>query len=892
MMRRYALGFSCLAILAIVTLKSFAAGPLILRAPGDPFRWPNGGRNIPFNPDQGGLGLLTNAEALAQTTAAFAAWAAAPTSTVTHFNAGTLPVDVDETNFLPYFDPAAPDGQSAIVYDEDGAIFDLLFGPDSGVLGFAGPEWINPTTGEITEGVGFMNGGAFLGTDPFPVTELPSLLVHEFGHYQNLAHTVVNGQIPLGDTSGPEPDNTFPVPNLAGRIETMYPFLFIGGGQATLHKDDVSSISTIYPEPAFAATTGTITGRILSPNGTTLETGVNVIARNTADPFDDAVSAISSDFTDNFAQGQPFVGVYTIEGLTPGANYAVYVDGIFAGGFSTPPRFPLPGPEEFYNGAAESSSPATDDPSVFTPVSVAAGTTRSGTDIILNRFAPGPIPVGDDGSIELFPQFPIELCGQTYTSLFVNGNGNITFGAPSAAFAENQAAFLSGPPRLAGLWDDLDPSSGGVVSFSESPHAFTVRFENVPEFFTENLNTFEIKIDRKSHRFVGNAFRFSYGRLDAADGLTGYSCGGRITSGFEHERDFSSLDNTNFSSLIETAVFEQFTNNDNDLDNGSVQFLGTIEPEDPFERNNSIPRARPVHLPFNSSTRPLHTEIEPAGNDVDYYKFHGRSGEILAAETVPGLTTMDTIIGVFDGHGNLIASDDDGGAGVLSRVIFTLPADGLYYVAVSTFGDDDFTGAGTDFGRYVLTLNTYTGTILPVGDDSGVQVPLTGFAFPYQGAQWNSVYVNGNGNLTFGAADEDFSESVAEFLAGPPRIAPLWDDLSPSDFISGQPIGLVIAEEKTHALKIHYVSVPEFFSVSPNTFTVTLERNGAIEFDYGATSRSDALVGITQGGGAADPGPIDLSGNPLLPKLGSRYELFSLATSTGVDLSFRKVRFR
>ena len=55
-----------------------AGGPLLLRAPGQPFRWPNGGLKIPFNPDQGGLGPLNNAQAVAQTTAAFAAWEAIP----------------------------------------------------------------------------------------------------------------------------------------------------------------------------------------------------------------------------------------------------------------------------------------------------------------------------------------------------------------------------------------------------------------------------------------------------------------------------------------------------------------------------------------------------------------------------------------------------------------------------------------------------------------------------------------------------------------------------------------------------------------------------------------------------------------------------------------------
>ena len=106
----------------------------------------------------------------------------------------------------------------------------------------------------------------------------------------------------------------------------MYPFLFINGGQATPHADDIAIFSTLYPEPTFAATTGTITGRILAPNNTTRLTGVNVIARNVLNPYDDAVSAISSDFTDDFSQSNTFTGRYTLRGLTPGASYAVYVD--------------------------------------------------------------------------------------------------------------------------------------------------------------------------------------------------------------------------------------------------------------------------------------------------------------------------------------------------------------------------------------------------------------------------------------------------------------------------------------------------------------------------------------------------------------------------------------
>lgn len=854
-----------LAILALA-LPAFAGGPLANCSSGQPYRWGGGGVNIPFNPDQGDLGPLNHVAAVAAVQASFNVWGAVPTSTVTYTNAGTLPVDVTIANFMPYYNAPAPDGYSAIVFDHDGQIFNFLFGSGSGILGFAGPEWGTPAICTITEGLAFLNGPAF--TD---LTYASDVMVHEFGHYTNLAHTLVNGQIYLGsvggDTTGPTPTNPYAAPNplLNDIVETMYPFYYGPGiGTSSLEADDVASVSSLYPDVAFAAL-GKISGSVRASNGTTRLSGVNVIARNEANPFHDAVSAVSGDWTDGTAQTDLVVGTYTLYGLTPGANYRVYVDQILAGGFSTPP-ITLPGPEEYYSGATESNSPTTDPPSGFVFVNPGA----TGVNVIFNQPGPGdPLPVGEDGFVQLALPFTYKLCGMDFDAVFVNANGNLTFGSGDTDFTESAAELLNDQPRIAGWWRDLSPfnlftgAPQGSVTFSSSSNSFSVIWQNVPEFPNSGSNSFTITLKKSSDHID-----VDYGSMTAVSGIAGVSCGGTITSRFETPQDLSAI-NGRINLHNQPAVYEVFTpSNPNDLAGNSLGYSGTTTYNDNWaEPNDTLGHARSINLPFSSASVGNYTEIEPTGGDIDFYRFTAQAGDLVIAETLTG--GLDSMLVLADSGGNIIAFDDDSGAGLLSRFVAPIPAAGTYYLGVTAFPDFTFTGAGESGGRYVLSVTLAVGPqpIAP-GDDGSVELPL-GFTFPYQGQNWTSVFVNGNGNLTFGAANADFSESVAELLSGPPRIAPLWDDLNPGGG------GAVTAEWAAGQLTVSFVNVPEFSATGSNTFSVTLHATGQITVAYGAVSALDAVVGISQGNGAANPGESNLSSAAVWSAVGTRYELFT-----------------
>ncbi len=139
-------------------------------------------------------------------------------------------------------------------------------------------------------------------------------------------------------------------------------------------------------------------------------------------------------------------------------------------------------------------------------------------------------------------------------------------------------------------------------------------------------------------------------------------------------------------------------------------------------------------------------------------------------------------------------------------------------------------------------------------DDNGAGTPALvgalqgGFEFTFGGpvgtaaCVWNALFLNSNGNVTFGVGSTDFSPTVPEFRSGPPRIAPAWADLDPESravdgIVSTFPVQ-ALGFANINAFRVRWINVPEFINTdlddtnegalcgSSNTFAVTLYDDG------------------------------------------------------------------
>jgi len=173
------------------------------------------------------------------------------------------------------------------------------------------------------------------------------------------------------------------------------------------------------------------------------------------------------------------------------------------------------------------------------------------------------------------------------------------------------------------------------------------------------------------------------------------------------------------------------------------------------------------------------------------------------------------------------------------------------------------------------------------GDDSdgggtpslGLGNPLSGgfefvFGGPVANCVWNGLFINSNGNVTFGGGDTSNFANVPDFRAGRPKIAAAWTDLNPASraVTCGTFPVQALGFANINAFKVRWINVPEFgneactalgLAGASNTFSITLFDDGTgADENSTETLSPTAVVGNNVDDGAVtfdrQEGPTDL----------------------------------
>ncbi len=202
---------------------------------------------------------------------------------------------------------------------------------------------------------------------------------------------------------------------------------------------------------------------------------------------------------------------------------------------------------------------------------------RLGRSTIYIPTAIDPIFLGDDDFQEVLLPFAFPFGGEYYSTVFVGSNGFITFGEGNTDYTESVSDLVAGPRRIAGLWDDLYPPSGGTIEVGQVGTEFHIIFDNISEISSSNSVTFRMILR------PDGTFNIEYDAVSILDGLAGYSVGNGVDD--PGEIDLSTAPQPIVATGNGTA-YEIFTSNDNDLSDLSIEYSAvTYEPPIPLYKN-------------------------------------------------------------------------------------------------------------------------------------------------------------------------------------------------------------------------------------------------------------------------------------------------------------------
>ena len=117
---------------------------------------------------------------------------------------------------------------------------------------------------------------------------------------------------------------------------------------------------------------------------------------------------------------------------------------------------------------------------------------------------------------------------------------------------------------------------------------------------------------------------------------------------------------------------------------------------------------------------PIQDQLEVSG-DHDWFRLMLTAGQKVTI-AVNLVTLEDSYVYLRDANGAVIAQNDDGGGGRGSRIVFTAPTSGLYYLDVAAWVNDGSDPEYSDVGAYKLSVSDYVLPGLGTLDDFAYQL--------------------------------------------------------------------------------------------------------------------------------------------------------------------------
>ncbi len=171
------------------------------------------------------------------------------------------------------------------------------------------------------------------------------------------------------------------------------------------------------------------------------------------------------------------------------------------------------------------------DPATAFPIDPAGGT---------------PLALSDDSfaTVNLSDGAQVSLYGTAFAAVYVGSNGYITFTDPDTTWQATLTNHFR-RARIAGLFADLDPGSGGQVSWKQLADRTVVTFLNVPDYGGTGAVSFQIEM------FYEGTIRITWLGTGFLSGIAGLSAGGGVPA------DYAPSDLTAYGTCLVAADFDQ-----------------------------------------------------------------------------------------------------------------------------------------------------------------------------------------------------------------------------------------------------------------------------------------------------------------------------------------------